>query len=189
MSTCEKQVHSEGCWKAFIPCYFLLIGLCTFVSALPSEVSNQVASRLATKSSGRSFHEPCKGFLGFMTSLKLGDALAAQCEIPPHIAQYPVEIVSQRGVSRPFALFSQGIAQVSLRYPFWGWVSHLHFACSPRGNAQKRGRGYRTQLAMLTRNDRENNSLRIIFPIFWWILHSRNLLERKTFSRNYVWDS
>ena len=32
--------------------------------------------------------------------------LAAQCEIPPHIAQYPFEIVSQRGVSHPFALFS-----------------------------------------------------------------------------------
>ena len=65
--------------------------------------------------------------------------LAAQCEIPPHIAQYPFEIVSQRGVSHPFALFSKGIAQVSLRYPFWGGVSHLHFACSPRGgNAQKR---------------------------------------------------
>ena len=32
--------------------------------------------------------------------------LAGQCEIPPHIAQYPVEIVSQRGVSHPFALFS-----------------------------------------------------------------------------------
>ena len=32
--------------------------------------------------------------------------LAAQCEIPPHIAQYPFEIVSQRGVSHAFALFS-----------------------------------------------------------------------------------
>ena len=32
--------------------------------------------------------------------------LAAQCEIPPHIAQYPFEIVSQRGVSHVFALFS-----------------------------------------------------------------------------------
>ena len=29
--------------------------------------------------------------------------LVAQCEIPPHIAQYPFEIVSQRGVSHPFA--------------------------------------------------------------------------------------
>ena len=32
--------------------------------------------------------------------------LAAKCEIPPHIAQYPFEIVSQRGVSHPIALFS-----------------------------------------------------------------------------------
>ena len=32
--------------------------------------------------------------------------LAAQSEIPPYIAQYPFEIVSQRGVSHPFALFS-----------------------------------------------------------------------------------
>ena len=35
-----------------------------------------------------------------------GADLAAQCEIPPHIAQYPFEIVSERGVSHPFALFS-----------------------------------------------------------------------------------
>ena len=34
------------------------------------------------------------------------ESLAAQCEIPLHIAQYPFEIVSQRGVSHPFALFS-----------------------------------------------------------------------------------
>ena len=33
-------------------------------------------------------------------------SLAAQCKIPPHIAQYPFEIVSQRGVSHPLALFS-----------------------------------------------------------------------------------
>ena len=34
-------------------------------------------------------------------------SLVALCEIPPpHIAQYPFEIVSQRGVSHPFALFS-----------------------------------------------------------------------------------
>ena len=44
--------------------------------------------------------------------------LAAQCEICTHIAQYPFEIVSQRGVSHPFALFSLGIAPKSLRYPF-----------------------------------------------------------------------
>ena len=36
----------------------------------------------------------------------LAIGLAAQCGIPPHSAQYPFEIVSQRGVSHPFALFS-----------------------------------------------------------------------------------
>ena len=35
----------------------------------------------------------------------MGPNLVAQCEIPPPIAQYPFEIVSQRGVSHPFALF------------------------------------------------------------------------------------
>ena len=44
--------------------------------------------------------------------------IAAQCEIPPHIAQYPFEIVSQRGVSHPFALFFIGyrasIAEIPL---------------------------------------------------------------------------
>ena len=83
--------------------------------------------------------------------------LAAQCEIPPHIAQYPFEIVSQRGVSHamPFCLVFIGYRAGSSDIPLlWGWwggvgVSHLHFACSLRGNAQKRGRGYHTQLAML----------------------------------------
>ena len=35
----------------------------------------------------------------------------------------------------------------------------------------------------------ENNSLRIIFRNFWGILYSRTVQERKTFSRNYAWDS
>ena len=38
--------------------------------------------------------------------VQIRSGLAAQCEIPPHIAQYLFEIVSQRGVSHPFALFS-----------------------------------------------------------------------------------
>ena len=37
--------------------------------------------------------------------------------------------------------FRDSIAPVSLRYPCWGGLAHLHFACSPRGNAQKRGGG------------------------------------------------
>ena len=47
----------------------------------------------------------------------VGGGLAAQCEIPPHIAQSPFEIASQRGYRTRFVLFSAGIAQVSLRYP------------------------------------------------------------------------
>ena len=77
--------------------------------------------------------------------------LAAQCEIPSHIAQYLLEIVSQRGYRTHFALFSWGMVQVEVRYPFCGGgVSHLHFACSPRlgGKAQKRASGYRTQFFM-----------------------------------------
>ena len=44
----------------------------------------------------------------FLTGFCLlgGINLAAQCEIPLHFSQYPFEIVSQRGVSHPFALFS-----------------------------------------------------------------------------------
>ena len=69
------------------------------------------------------FHQASKftkDFLSLPNLAKLGklrencqfckESLAAHCEIPPHIAQYPFEIVSQRGVSHPFALFSQGIA-------------------------------------------------------------------------------
>ena len=52
-----------------------------------------------------------------MNSDSRGICLAAQREIPPHIAQYLFEIVSQKGVSHPFCLDSCGIAQVSLRYP------------------------------------------------------------------------
>ena len=72
--------------------------------------------------------------------------VTAQREIPPHIAQYPFEIVSQRGVSHPFALF--GIAQVSLRYPFWGGYRTSTSHTLQGGDAQKKGRGYRTHLAM-----------------------------------------
>ena len=41
----------------------------------------------------------------------------------------------------------------------------------------------------LTRNYYENNSLRIIFRNFEAILYPQNLRERRTFSRNYAWDS
>ena len=77
-------------------------------------------------------------------------SLAAQCEIPPHIAQYPFEIVSQRGVSHPFASFLQGIAEVSLRYPFSGGGIAPPLCMLSKGETlRKGGGGYRTQLAML----------------------------------------
>ena len=65
----------------------------------------------------------------------------AQCEIPPHIAQYLFEIVSQRGVSHPFALLSYGIAQVSLRYPLWGGgiAPPLRMLC--KGETLRKGEG------------------------------------------------
>ena len=53
--------------------------------------------------------------------------------MPPHIAQYLLEIVSQRGYRTNLALFSGGIAQVSLRYPF--------FECFPRAKGSEKGEG------------------------------------------------
>ena len=41
----------------------------------------------------------------------------------PHIEQFPFEIVSQKGYCMRFALFSDGIAQVSLRYPVLGGIT------------------------------------------------------------------
>ena len=60
-----------------------------------------------------------------------------------HTAQHPFEIVSQRGIWHTFCLVSQGIAQVSLRYPFCGGggVSRLHLARSPRGKRSEKGEG------------------------------------------------
>ena len=76
-------------------------------------------------------------------------ALAAQCEIPPHFAQYLFEIVSQRRASHPFAFVSCGIMQVSLIPLLWGGYRTSTLHALQGGNAEKRGRGYRTQLAML----------------------------------------
>ena len=68
--------------------------------------------------------------------------LAAQCEIPPHIAQYPFEIVSQRGGIAPICLvfigYRASIAEIPL---LRGGVSHLHFACSPSGKRSEKGEG------------------------------------------------
>ena len=73
-----------------------------------------------------------------------------------HIAQYPFEIVSQRVVSHPCALFSKGIAQVSLRYPFEGrgGIAPPLRMLSKGETLRKKGRGYRTQMAMLRHRNR-----------------------------------
>ena len=73
--------------------------------------------------------------------------LAAQCEIPPHIAQDPFEIVSQRGgiaeggiapIYLVFIGYRASIAEIPL---LRGGVSHLHPACSPRGKCSEKGGG------------------------------------------------
>ena len=69
----------------------------------------------------------------------------------PHIAQYPFEIVSQRygGYRHPFALFSLGYRASIAEIPLLrGVIAPPLRMLSQGGNAQKRGRGYRTQLAM-----------------------------------------
>ena len=67
----------------------------------------------------------------------------------PHIAQYLFEVVSQSGVSHPFALFSCGIAQVSLRYPFCGGGGSIAPPFRMLSTGETLSKGYRTQLAML----------------------------------------
>ena len=60
----------------------------------------------------------------------------------PHIAQYLFEIVSQRGVSHPFALLSCGIARKYRRdTPFVGGYRASTSHALQGGNSQKRGRG------------------------------------------------
>ena len=69
--------------------------------------------------------------------------LAAQCEIPPHIAHYPFEIVSQRGGITPICLVFIGYRASIAKIPLLrgGGVSHLHFACPPRGKRSEKGEG------------------------------------------------
>ena len=50
-----------------------------------------------------------------------GGGLAAQCEIAPHIAIPFRDSMAEGGIARVSPCFHGGIAQVSLRYPFfWG---------------------------------------------------------------------
>ena len=76
--------------------------------------------------------------------------LAAQCKIPPHITQYLFEIVAQRGYCTHFALFSCGMAQVSLRYPSCtGGITPQVRLLSKGERLRKGGGRYRTRVVML----------------------------------------
>ena len=84
--------------------------------------------------------------------------LAAQCEIPPtsrntHFAQHPFEIVSQRGVSHAFCLVFTGYRASIAEIPLLRGGGHRTSASHAlQGEMlRKRGRGYRTPLAMLRR--------------------------------------
>ena len=78
--------------------------------------------------------------------------LAAQCETPPHIAQYPFEIVSQRGYRTHLPCFHRVSRKFRWDTPSErGGIAPPLRMLSKGENAQKRGRGYRTQLAMLRR--------------------------------------
>ena len=69
-------------------------------------------------------------------------SLAAQCDTPPQYRAIPFRDSIAEGGIAPMCLVSCGIVQVSLRYPFCGGgVSHLYFACSPRGKRSEKGEG------------------------------------------------
>ena len=67
--------------------------------------------------------------------------LAAQCEIPPRIAQYLFEIVSQNGVSHPFCLvfmwYRASIAEI--RFCEGGIATPLHMLSN--GERSEKGSG------------------------------------------------
>ena len=115
---------------------------------LPQKIWHAEPPKYGTRTPPSIPHEPFYwgGVVEDHKSIQPEMLLAAQCEIPPHIAQYPFEIVSQRGYRTHLPCFHM----VSLRYPFWGGgIAPPLRMLSKGGNAQKRGRGYRTQLAML----------------------------------------
>ena len=70
---------------------------------------------------------------------------------PPPCRATPFRLSIAEGVSHPFALFSCGISQVSLRYPFCGGggVCRASASHALQGGKARKGGGYRTQLVML----------------------------------------
>ena len=81
-----------SCFSLFIPCFFPLQGMPSFY--------NHFWVRLGTSILVVSGSFPC------ISTIRTRERLSGPVRDTPHIAQYPFEIVSQRGVSHPFALFS-----------------------------------------------------------------------------------
>ena len=128
-------------------------------------------------------------------------SLEARCEIPtPPIAQYPVEIVSQRGVSHAFCLVFTGyrasITEIPLLRGGGGGGSRTSTSHALQGgNAQKRGtgsrgnapnwpywdtknpivhnRGYRWDSLAVSRN---TGPLREFLPTLWHVNHNSKML-------------
>ena len=85
----------------------------------------------------RTFQEFCRGLSGPVR------------DTPPYRAQYPFE--TEEGIARVCLVFighRTSIAEI----PLWGGGYRASTSHALQGgNAQKRGRGYRTQLALLRR--------------------------------------
>ena len=71
-----------------------------------------------------------------------GVFLVAQCEIPPPYRAIPFRDSIAEGGIAPICLvfigYRASIAEIPL---LRGGVSHLHFACSPRGKCSEKGEG------------------------------------------------
>ena len=93
--------------------------------------------------------DPANSFPIWASEDMLAGPLAAQFEIPPCRTKPFRDSIAAGGIAPlclVFMWYRASIAEIPL---CGGGLSHIHFACSARGNAQKGGRGYRTQLAML----------------------------------------
>ena len=69
-------------------------------------------------------------------------------DTPPYRAIPFRDSIAEGGIA-PICLVFIGYRASIAEIPLGGGVSHLHFACSPRGRCSEKGRGYRTELAML----------------------------------------
>ena len=73
---------------------------------------------------------------------------AAQCEIPPPLSRHTFSRWYRRGGITPICLVFKGyrasIAEIPLL--LGGGISHLHFACSPKGRRSEKGDGVSHQI-------------------------------------------